>query len=66
MRTDPPVRDDGLCHVCLKPRRPERSKRYGGAAAEMDSFCSTECARAYHENPLPTRSVWEQNYGEVA
>ncbi len=45
---DPAVPDDGACAKCGKPRRPERSKRYGRAAAELDPFCSTECARSHY------------------
>ncbi len=60
LKDDPPVREDGLCALssCRKPRKPERSKRYGGAEAARDPFCSTECARIWHGCPLPVR------YGE--
>jgi hypothetical protein len=50
-KKDPPIRADGRCAVCSKPRNPERSRRYGGPAAETDPFCSTECARGYHGTP---------------
>jgi hypothetical protein len=46
-RSDPPVRKDGRCRVCLGARRPERARKYR-ALAELDSFCSTECARQWH------------------
>jgi hypothetical protein len=48
MPKDPPVRDDGRCAQCGKPRRPERSRSYGGYAAEADAFCSTDCCRVWH------------------
>ena len=51
---DPPIPADGSCFVCGKPRRPERSRRYAGMLAEMDSFCSMPCARVYFKNPLPS------------
>jgi len=57
---DPPIPADGSCFVCGKPRRPERSRRYAGMLAEMDSFCSSTCSRAYHGNPLPTGSIWSK------
>lgn len=53
LEPDPPVRTDGLCIVCLKPRHPERSKKYGGDVAELDPFRKTECARSYFGCPLP-------------
>lgn len=55
---DPPARPDGLCVVCLQPRRPERSRRYARDIAEREPFCSTDCARAWHTNPLPAKSIW--------
>lgn len=57
---DPPVREDGKCVVCLKDRKPERSKRYAGITAELDPFCSNICARAWHENPIPDVSIWSK------
>ena len=56
---DPPVRDDGLCSVCLKPRRPERSRKYARLIAEMDPFCSSTCSREWHGNPLPDLAMTE-------
>lgn len=53
MKSDPPVRKDGRCWDCQEPRRPERSRKYGKAAAELDPFCSVECARRYHGTSLP-------------
>ncbi len=44
---------DPRCIVCGKKRYPERSRKYGGAHAETDEFCSTSCARAFFQNPLP-------------
>lgn len=59
---DPPVRPDGCCAVCGEPRKPERSRRYAGVTAELDPFCSNSCARAWHANPIPTKSIWGQDY----
>lgn len=55
---DPRVRDDVLCFICLKPRQPERSKRYAKGIAELDTFCSNICARKWYENPVPDHSIW--------
>ena len=57
---DPPVRPDGNCVICRKPRKPERSRKYAGATAQLDPFCSNTCARAWYGNPIPERSVWSQ------
>jgi hypothetical protein len=46
-RAEPKVRRDGLCVVCRGPRYPERSRKYGKTVAELDPFCSTECAKSY-------------------
>lgn len=40
-RKDPPLRSDGGCAVCEKPR-PEI------AVKNLDPFCSAVCCRAYH------------------
>jgi hypothetical protein len=48
MTADPPVRTDGRCVVCDKPRSPWRSKRYGKLEAERDPFCSSTCCRVWH------------------
>lgn len=55
MRGDPPVRADGLCAQCDKPRtRPRRPQKGVDPASYLrDPFCSTSCARAYYDNPLP-------------
>ena len=53
MKPDPPVRADGRCAVCGKPRRVDRSRRYGGAEAERDPFCSVTCCRRFHGTELP-------------
>ncbi len=45
---DPPVLSTGACAYCGNPREPERSAKYGGNAAEVDPFCSTECAKAHY------------------
>lgn len=55
---EPPVRSDGRCAVCAKKRNPERSARYAPGCAEIDAFCSSDCARKWHGNPLPERSIW--------
>jgi hypothetical protein len=43
------VRPDGKCVFCKGPRYPERSRKYGGPAAELDPFCSTVCAKTYYD-----------------
>lgn len=57
-RDDPPVRPDGKCAVCPKPRHPERSSRYARGHAEADSFCSSECCRKWHGCELSPHSIW--------
>lgn len=52
MKPDPKPRKDGLCVVCLRPRRVPRGV-WAREAAELDSFCSNTCCRAYHNCPLP-------------
>jgi hypothetical protein len=47
-RAEPTVRRDGLCRTCKGERHPERSRKYGKAVAELDPFCSTECAKAWY------------------
>lgn len=59
-RIDPPVRPDGRCAVCPKMRHPERSKKYGLEAAQLDPFCSTACCRAYYGIPLDGRPDEEE------
>jgi hypothetical protein len=56
MRPDPKVRPDGKCANpgCDNMRKPERSRRYGKAAAELDPFCSTVCAKAWHDVDVQT------------
>ena len=49
MKPDPPVRRDGRCAECGKPRYPGRSRKYGKGAADLDPFCSTNCARKWHD-----------------
>ncbi len=56
MTCDPQVPADGTCAQCGKPRRPERSRTYGKQAAEIDPFCSTECAKEHHHVTIPTGS----------
>jgi hypothetical protein len=43
------------CAVCGGVRRPERARNYAGEAAELDPFCSSACARAYHGTTLRLR-----------
>ncbi|HKE79040.1 MAG TPA: hypothetical protein VKB54_07015 [Solirubrobacteraceae bacterium] len=42
LRRNPPVRVDGRCVVCGRPR-PALAARHG------DPFCKTDCARGWHE-----------------
>lgn len=51
MRPDSPIPPDGSCAVCGQPRQPERSRKYAGAEAELDPFCSNMCARVYYGQP---------------
>ncbi len=51
---DPEIPQDGTCARCGKPRQPERSRQYGRATAELDPFCSSECARAWYDVSLPS------------
>ncbi len=51
---DPDIPPDGTCAQCGKPRRPERSLRYGKATAVLDPFCSSDCARAWYGVTLPS------------
>ncbi len=55
MKTDPPVRRDGLCVQCHGPRKvPKRHhKGIDPAVYALDPFCSSPCARFWHGNPLP-------------
>ena len=50
--SDPPVRRDGRCARCGGERRPpsaSASRLYVDAGHyELDPFCSTGCARAWH------------------
>lgn len=49
MKIDPPVRANGLCAQCGKPRKPPARKQRGvDPAVYVDPFCSAECCRAYH------------------
>lgn len=55
MIADPPVRRDGLCVQCGKPRRMPRPQRGIDASVyALDPYCSSLCARAWHNNPLPS------------
>lgn len=62
---DPPVRADGNCFTCGKPRKPERSRRYakGKNSAKNDPFCSANCCRRHYGLPLPEDDV-EGNVAE--
>lgn len=57
MRPDPPIRKDGLCVVCWKPRKPERSAKYGQGEADLDPFCSSPCCRVWHGTTLPESNL---------
>jgi len=52
MRPDPKVRKDRKCARpgCNNPLQQitERHRRYGGAALELEPFCSSTCAREWH------------------
>lgn len=54
---EPDVPEDGSCAHCGKPRRPERSSKYGALEAERDPFCSTDCCRAHYGQPVATTEV---------
>jgi hypothetical protein len=59
MTIDPPVREDGRCYVCLKPRGVIPKTLVKRTAADLakqlanDPFCSSTCARRYHGTTLP-------------
>lgn len=60
MIADPPVRADGSCVVCRKPRLTrlpkvitQRSKTELLDHLAGDPFCRTECARKWHRTELP-------------
>lgn len=63
LREDPPRREDGRCarRGCRKriPQATDRHRRYGGAALDMEPFCSTECAKTY----FGTTSVFKEGEG---
>ena len=64
MPLDPPVRADKRCVVCGERRKiNKQTRRYAGNAADVDPFCSGKCCRSYYANPLPERSIWENDYG---
>ncbi len=56
---DPPIPPDGSCAICAKPRNTERSAKYAKGCAEIDAFCSTQCARYYHGTSLVVRTPRE-------
>ena len=54
MKADPRVRRSGNCAQCGKPRTMPKHQQKGidpGVYAK-DPFCSSVCARAWHESPL--------------
>jgi hypothetical protein len=59
MKHDPPVPKNGRCAHCGKKRRtPPKGQRYATRAEfDVDPFCSTECARAWHAKPEPSAVV---------
>lgn len=54
IRKDPPVRQDGRCYVCKKPRVVPASRQKGVPIDVylQDPFCSNMCARTYHDAPM--------------
>jgi hypothetical protein len=52
--TDPPLRADGLCAVCLEPRLTRKLKPVYQGEAAKDPFCSNVCAREWYGIPLPS------------
>jgi len=50
--SDPPVRDDGSCIVCGRPRQLAKLKLVYRRHAEQDPFCSSSCAREWYGVPL--------------
>ena len=65
VKVDPPVRADGCCATCGKPRNPERSERYGREFALRDPFCSSLCAMRWHGVPTP-RELLEERQERIA
>jgi hypothetical protein len=51
VRADPPIRRDGRCSVCAKPRK-KPATSYGRDEYARDPFCSTKCARKWHGTTL--------------
>jgi hypothetical protein len=57
-RTDPPVRADGRCASCggrrgqLPKTSTQRTKDVLRVELDMDPFCSSDCARAWHGTAL--------------
>ena len=54
MKADPRVRKDNLCAQCGKPRKMPKNRQKGvdPTVYARDPFCSSVCARAWHDNPL--------------
>lgn len=50
---EPPARLDGLCIVCLKPRKLPTTRYIDRAVYEAEPFCSSKCARRYFGTELP-------------
>lgn len=50
--TEPAVRRDGRCLHCGGKREVAKLKPLYRTAMLTDPFCSTECARAWHNTPL--------------
>lgn len=48
MKKDPPVRKDGLCATCKKPRKEVKPQKGVDPKQYVDPFCSSRCCRAYH------------------
>lgn len=57
-RADPLVRSDGLCAICLKPRKvTEQARKYAGPQLDLDPYCSSACARRWHGCELASVST---------
>ena len=47
-RHDPPVRGDGKCAVCPKPRPKPQTTYAQRRDFELDPFCSRLCCESFH------------------
>jgi hypothetical protein len=54
-KPNPPVRADGRCYVCKKPRRDPVKGTLIPQLAQMlaeDPFCTEACAKTFHGQPV--------------